>query len=112
MANEERRQDYPKILDSITEIKVDIAKVVTLVEERNCSALVWRAEVCKKFEGINKYCQSRQSSKVKTWIGIGLAFTIPMLTFAVTWGETRRQVDVDKDKLVKMEAQIERLQLK
>ena len=57
--SDERRKDYPIILDEMREIKNDmdkfalsLEKVVTLVEERNTTALQWRTDVCKKFDAI------------------------------------------------------------
>ena len=115
----ERRSDYPQILGALESIKVEMAKLATKVEERNIQACEWRDNVCKKFEtvfgkidGINVYCQSKQAGRFKMWVGITMAFVVPMLTFAVVWGKTVQQVDGHRDRLVKMESQIERLQLK
>jgi hypothetical protein len=88
---EERRTDYPKILETITEIKIDLAKVVALTEERNNSALLWRTEVCKKFEGIKSYCALRQEHKQRVW----LAIIGVVIVGLVGWGEVKRQVDIN-----------------
>ena len=85
---EERRADYPRILDAVNEIKTDMAKVATLVEERNQSALQWRGDVCKKFDRIFTWldslpCKERQERSKNQqifdgllWGAIGVTFTI------------------------------------
>jgi hypothetical protein len=44
----------PRILEAINDIKTEMARIATKVEERNESALVWRGDVCKKFDRQNE----------------------------------------------------------
>jgi hypothetical protein len=48
----------PRILEAINDIKTEMAKVATKVEERNETALIWRGDVCKKFDRQNEKIDS------------------------------------------------------
>ena len=86
--SEERRQDYPKIIEKLEDIRVEMSKVATKVEERNESALIWRGDVCRKFERIFQWldklpCKEREerskSQKIfdgLLWGGLGITFGI------------------------------------
>jgi hypothetical protein len=61
---EERRTDYPRILEKLDEIKsgqednkVEVKRIATLVEERNNTAIIWRDNVCKKFDKIFEWLE-------------------------------------------------------
>lgn len=81
---DERRHDYPKILEALEDIKKDVTemriestKIATLVEERNDSAIVWRGEVCKKFDRIFSWleklpCKERTLNTRLVWGAIAL----------------------------------------
>lgn len=85
---EERRQDYPKILDKLDDIKAELIRIVTVVEERNTTALQWRGDVCKKFDKIfgwleNLPCKERlekhkssQLTLTLIWGAIGIVFAL------------------------------------
>lgn len=69
---EERRGDYPKILDTLSEIKAEMSKFAAMVEERNITALQWRSDVCKKFDKIFKWleelpCRERKLNTKLMW---------------------------------------------
>lgn len=95
----ERREDYPKILDKISNIEVNISKIATLVEERNSTALLWRAEVCSKFKEIKDHCAVRQASKLRMWVAIG-AVVISGL-FGI--GSAYKQIEINTERLNKLE---------
>jgi hypothetical protein len=44
----------PRIFEAINDIKTEMARVATKVEERNETALVWSGDVCKKFDRQNE----------------------------------------------------------
>jgi hypothetical protein len=110
---EERRQDYPAILDRLEDlkegqdsireeqanVKIELAKVATQVEERNRTAIEWREGVCKKFTDMKTYCYARQESKTKIWIAI-IAIIAGGL---ISWGETHRQVVMDTERITRLE---------
>jgi hypothetical protein len=85
---EERRKDYPDILDTLdiirkemAEVKLNAIKIATLVEERNLSALQWRVDVCKKFEKIFNWleilpCKERKLNTKLVWLAIGVLGTL------------------------------------
>ena len=67
---EERRVDYPTIIEKLEDIKVEMARVATLVEERNFTAISWRDQVCKKFDKIFDWleklpCKERKSLSIQ-----------------------------------------------
>ena len=96
---QDRRVDDHKILDSISEIKTDIAKVVTLVEERNTSAILFRAEVREDFKEIKGYCAVRQESKLRMWLAI--VGIIVMGIFSL--GAAHNQINEHTKKIDKLE---------
>jgi hypothetical protein len=77
-----------RILEALENIKVEMAKVTALIEERNNTAVAWRLEVCEKFNRIFKWlsvlpCKERQersnSQKIfdgLLWGAIGITFTL------------------------------------
>lgn len=81
---DERRQDYPKILDILADIKAETVesrleakRIATLVEERNVGAMQWRGEVCRKFDKIFSWlellpCKERKLNTKLLWGAIGL----------------------------------------
>jgi hypothetical protein len=81
---EERRQEYPRILDILDNIKTEMSKmaanmevVATKVEERNSTAIAWRLEVCNKFDKIFKWlgglpCKERAVNTKLLWLAIGV----------------------------------------
>ena len=92
---EERRTDYPKILDKLDEIKEGLEKsnleakrIATLMDERNSSATIWRDNVCKKFDKIFSWletlpCRERAEmykgftfSRKLLWGALGITFAI------------------------------------
>ena len=92
---EERRTDYPRILEKLDEIKsgqeetrVETKRIATLVEERNTSANVWRDSVCKKFDKIFEWleklpCKERGEmykhlnlTRKLIWGAIGITFAL------------------------------------
>ena len=89
---EERRQDYPRIIDALDEIKTHLAEVVTKVEERNNAAIDWRESVCIKVKEMKNYCQARQADKTRLWTAILLAFAIPVISVVFMWGVTQEKL--------------------
>ena len=81
---EERRRDYPKMLELLADIKtetvdsrIETKRIATLVEERNLSAMAWRGDVCKKFDKIFKWleelpCKERKLNTKLLWGAVGL----------------------------------------
>lgn len=77
-----------KVQQSLDEIKVAMAKVATLVEERNITAIEWRGEVCKKFDRIFKWladlpCKERQERSKGQQIFDGLLWGAVGVTFGI-----------------------------
>ena len=85
---QERRGDYPKILETLSDIKAEMAKIAAMVEERNTTALLWRGDVCKKFDKIftwleNLPCKERATMYKDLnmilrliWGAIGITFAL------------------------------------
>jgi hypothetical protein len=81
-----------KIKTEMNAVAIEAREIATKVEERNDTAILWRMEVCKKFDKVfnwfeNLPCREReernkQESRTQTmlwtgsWICVGVLFTL------------------------------------
>ncbi len=96
---EERRADYPNLIEKLDAIKTEVTRIATQVEERNTTAILWRNEVCGKFKEMKGYCQTRQDSKAKIWIAI---ITI-IASGLIGVGTAYQQIKINSERLTRLE---------